>query len=127
MTRALLLPGAALLLMVMSCEPRPAPMAGFDPGPVPPALVEGERRYNPTCGPCHGSLATGSDAGPPLVHRIYEPSHHSDAAFRLAVTRGVRAHHWSFGNMPPIPEMDSTAIAGVTAYVRWLQQKAGIR
>ena len=127
MTRPLLGSGAALLSMVMSCEPRPSPMADFDPGPVPPALVEGERRYRGSCAPCHGSLATGSDAGPPLVHRIYEPSHHSDASFRLAVTRGVRAHHWSFGNMPPIPEMDSTAIAGVTAYVRWLQQKAGIR
>jgi mono/diheme cytochrome c family protein len=127
MTRRLLFPGAALLSMAMSCEPRPSPMPGFDPGPVPPARVEGERRYNRSCGPCHGSLAIGSDAGPPLVHRIYEPSHHSDAAFRLAVTRGVRAHHWSFGNMPPVPEMDSTAIAGVTAYVRWLQQKAGIQ
>ena len=62
-----------------------------------------------------------------LVHEIYEPSHHSDAAFRLAITRGVRAHHWSFGNMLPVPGLDSAAIAGVTAYVRWLQQKAGIQ
>ena len=52
----------------------------------------------------------------------------SDApAGAAAITRGVRGHHWTFGDMPPLPEMDTTAIAGVTAYVRWLQQKAGIR
>ena len=90
-------------------------------------LAEGERRYNRNCRPCHGALGTGTQAGPPLVHEIYEPSHHSDAAFRLAITRGVRAHHWSFGNMLPVPGLDSAAIAGVTAYVRWLQQKAGIQ
>ncbi len=117
---------AALLLSVAACE-RPSPAVVVDPGPVPPHLVEGERRYNRSCAQCHGVLAAGTDAGPPLVHRTYEPSHHSDAAFQLAVTRGVRAHHWSFGNMPPVPDMDSTAIAGVTAYVRWLQEKADIR
>ena len=115
----------AALLALAACEPQPA-LEGFDPGPVPAELAEGERRYNRNCRLCHGPLGTGAQAGPPLVHRIYEPSHHSDAAFRLAITRGVRAHHWRFGNMPPMPEMDSSAIAGVTAYVRWLQRKAGI-
>ena len=31
-----------------------------------------------------------------------------------------------FGNMPPLPAMDSAGIAAVTAYVRWLQRQAGI-
>jgi cytochrome c len=118
---------AALLSLMAGCEPAPPSVQSFDPGPVPAELVKGERRYNLTCRPCHGPLGTGSEAGPPLVHRIYEPSHHSDAAFQLAITRGVRAHHWTFGNMPPMPAMDSAEIAGVTAYVRWLQQKVGIR
>ena len=117
---------AAVAVALMGCEPAPPP-ASFDPGPVPPQLVEGERGYDANCRACHGQLGTGSEAGPPLVHRIYEPSHHADAALRLAVTRGVRAHHWTFGNMPPIPAMDSAAIADVTSYVRWLQQRAGIR
>jgi cytochrome c len=118
---------AALLWWMTACEARPSPVPGFDPGPVPAALAEGERRYDRTCRACHGPLGTGTEAGPPLVHRIYEPGHHSDAAFRLAITRGVRAHHWTFGNMPPLTQMDSAEIAGVTAYVRWLQQQAGIR
>lgn len=127
MSRALGLVALGLLPVVVGCEPRPSTVAGFDPGPVPTQLAEGERRYNRNCRPCHGALGTGTQAGPPLVHEIYEPSHHSDAAFRLAITRGVRAHHWSFGNMLPVPGLDSAAIAGVTAYVRWLQQKAGIQ
>lgn len=116
----------ALLFWSAACEPGAPKVAGFDPGPVPAELAEGERRYNRNCRLCHGPLGTGAVAGPPLVHRIYEPSHHADAAFQLAVTRGVRAHHWRFGDMPPMPEMDPAEIAAVTAYVRWLQQKAGI-
>ena len=115
-----------LLLLGTGCEPRPSPLREFDPGPVPPELAAGEHRYNATCLPCHGTLGTGTDGGPPLVHRIYEPGHHADAAFQLAVARGVRAHHWSFGNMPPVPDMDSAAVAAVIAYVRWLQREAGI-
>lgn len=117
---------AALLPLLAACEPAPQQGARFDPGPVPAVLAEGEHRYDAACGPCHGPQGTGTDKGPPLVHRIYEPSHHSDAAFRIAAARGVRAHHWNFGNMPPVPEIDSAGIADVTAYVRWLQRQAGI-
>jgi cytochrome c len=102
-------------------------MQGLDPGPVPAELADGERIYDANCRTCHGPLGTGTEAGPPLVHRIYEPSHHSDAAFQLAVTRGVRAHHWSFGNMAPLPTVDSAEVSRATAYVRWLQRQAGIQ
>jgi len=117
---------AALLTVASACESKPEPMQGFDPGPVPAELAKGESDYNAYCRSCHGLLGSGTTAGPPLVHRIYEPSHHADAAFQLAVTRGVRAHHWTFGDMPPLPTMDSAGIAAVTAYVRWLQRQAGI-
>jgi cytochrome c len=118
---------AALLASMWACESRSKPMQGFDPGPVPAELADGERVYNVNCHSCHGPLGTGTEAGPPLVHSIYEPSHHSDAAFQLAAARGVRAHHWSFGNMPPLPTVDSAEVARATAYVRWLQRQAGIQ
>jgi cytochrome c len=115
---------AAVAAVLLGCER--SPPQSSDPGPVPARLVEGERGYDRSCRACHGPQGTGTEAGPPLVHRIYQPGHHADAAFQLAVTRGVRAHHWNFGNMPPIPWMDSAAVAKVTAYIRWLQQRAGI-
>ena len=71
---------------------------------------------------CHGRHATGSDQGPPLVHRIYEPNHHADIAFRLAVRNGVRAHHWPFGNMAPVEGVSDEDAIKITRYVRELQK-----
>ena len=64
--------------------------------------------------------------GPPLVHIIYEPSHHADAAFILAAERGVRAHHWSFGDMPPRPGVSRMEVMEIVRYVRWLQRESGV-
>jgi hypothetical protein len=61
------------------------------------------------------------------VHAVYAPGHHADVAFRLAVRNGVRAHHWTYGSMPAMPGIGDAEVAGITAYVRWLQAEAGIR
>lgn len=118
--------GFALLPLLAACERRPALRSGFDPGPVPAELAEGERLYSDNCARCHGALGSGSDTGPPLVDIVYEPNHHADIAFQRAVALGVAAHHWRFGNMPPVPGVDTAAVGRVTAYVRWLQREAGI-
>ena len=98
---------------------------------VPEALPElaqlGKRAFEAKCIACHGENASGIDrAGPPLVHKIYEPSHHGDAAFWLATQNGVRAHHWKFGNMPPVEGLTKADVAAIVAYVRALQQANGI-
>lgn len=95
--------------------------------PIPEEYQAGEERFNALCARCHGVVGRGTDMGPPLVHKIYEPSHHADFTFRRAVTQGVRAHHWSFGPMPKISEATSDDVAEIIPYVRWLQRKAGIR
>jgi mono/diheme cytochrome c family protein len=82
--------------------------------------------FDAKCATCHGRHATGSERGPPLVHRIYEPSHHADAAFQRSVTFGVQAHHWNFGSMPPVEGVSREQVAAITGYVRWLQRQAGI-
>ena len=74
----------------------------------------------------HGSYAGGTANGPPLVHRFYEPSHHGDAAIRLAVRRGVSPHHWKFGPMPKI-DVSDRQLDGIIAFVRELQRVNGIR
>ena len=87
----------------------------------------GEIAFNGNCAACHGENATGLDgAGPPLVHKIYEPSHHSDAAFFLAVQNGVRSHHWRFGSMAPVEGLTRADVKGIVAYVRELQRENGI-
>ena len=68
----------------------------------------------------------GTELGPPLVHIIYEPNHHSDEAFRRAVSLGAVAHHWNFGSMPAQPGVTPDEVETIIRYVRWLQGKAGI-
>ncbi len=94
---------------------------------VPVEHVEGARLFDEHCGACHGRAASGTDRGPPLVHAFYAPGHHADAAFHLAVARGVRAHHWRFGDMAPIPGLPGSDVERIVGYVRWLQREAGIR
>ncbi|KAE9625893.1 c-type cytochrome [Parasedimentitalea maritima] len=88
----------------------------------------GEKAFNAKCAACHGANATGLEGlAPPLVHKIYEPSHHGDEAFYRAVQNGVRAHHWSFGDMPPVEGLTRGDVKGIVAYIRELQQENGIR
>ncbi len=90
--------------------------------------VVGEQIFNAKCAACHGdNAADRQGSGPPLVHKIYEPSHHSDMAFMLAPRQGVRAHHWPFGDMPPIQGLTDGDIKQVISYVRTLQQANGIK
>ena len=87
----------------------------------------GRQAFDANCSGCHGVNATGVDgAGPPLVHIVYEPNHHGDMSFYMAVRQGVRAHHWPFGNMPPVEGVSDTEVATIIAYVRELQRANGI-
>jgi len=87
----------------------------------------GKTIYEAKCIACHGANAAGQNGtAPPLVHKIYEPGHHSDISFVLAVERGVRSHHWRFGDMPPIDGLTQADVKMVTTYVRELQRENGI-
>lgn len=90
------------------------------------ALI-GKNIFDGKCSVCHGTNAAGQKGvAPPLVHRTYEPSHHSDAAFISAAKNGVRAHHWEFGNMPRIEDITDGEVKLITAYIRELQRENGI-
>ena len=88
---------------------------------------QGKTLYDEKCSSCHGTNAAGADKGPPLVHRLYESGHHGEASFILAAERGVRAHHWKFGDMPPTEGVSRGEVAVIVSYVRALQQANGIR
>ena len=87
----------------------------------------GERAFQTACASCHGENAAGQEGvAPPLIHKIYEPSHHGDMAFQLAAQNGVRAHHWRFGDMPPVEGLTRADVATIVAYVREVQRENGI-
>lgn len=87
----------------------------------------GQTIFESVCAACHGAQGAGnSEAGPPLIHKIYEPSHHGDESFQRAVAHGVRAHHWRFGDMPPVDGLTRGDVAMVIDYIREIQRANGI-
>lgn len=87
----------------------------------------GKSAFEAKCTVCHGSDAVGrAGIAPPLIHKIYEPSHHGDEAFQRAVSMGVRAHHWPFGDMPPVTDLTRADVQMIVAYIREVQRANGI-
>ena len=87
----------------------------------------GQLGFEAKCAACHGLNAAGQDGvAPPLVHIVYEPSHHGDEAFQRAAAMGVRGHHWPFGDMPAVEGVTRGDVTMIIAYIRELQRANGI-
>ena len=91
-----------------------------------PAQTSGQALFDANCKVCHGKYAAGSNMGPTLIHKIYQPGHHSDGSFYLAAKNGTRQHHWQFGSMPPIQTVTPKDAAHIVKYVRAIQRANGI-
>ncbi len=85
------------------------------------SAIAGKQAFDANCAVCHGADVMGTATGPPLIDRIYEPGHHNDFSIRSAVRNGVPAHHWWFGNMPPVPGVSDAAVENIICYIRELQ------
>ena len=94
--------------------------------PNAPAVYDGEDSFQNRCAVCHGQLAEGTQTGPPLVNRLYEIGHHPNFSFHNAVNKGVTSHHWNFGDMLPIPNVEPAEIDAIICHVRDLQRAEGI-
>jgi len=87
----------------------------------------GQIAFERTCATCHGAKgAGGTGKAPPLIHPIYEPGHHPDAAFLRAAFQGVQAHHWNFGDMPPVEGITEKEVELIATYIREIQRANGI-
>jgi len=110
-------------------DPPRDPMTGkteFNIAVQDPQLVaEGEPLYQAACAACHGSDLRGTAVGPPHLSVIYNPEHHGDGAFAVAAVNGVKAHHFSFGNMPPIAGITEDDFVRILAYIREAQRTEG--
>ncbi|MCB1041206.1 MAG: cytochrome c [Acidimicrobiales bacterium] len=95
-------------------------------GPSPDdQLAIGEATYQASCAACHGTDLRGTDRGPSHLSIVYEPGHHGDDAFRVAIANGAAQHHWNFGPMPPVPGLSDEEVEAVIAYVRDQQRQEG--
>ena len=116
------------LLALLGCggEPARESSGAGAGGGVSETAAAGEKLFNTKCATCHGVGGVGSEQGPPLMHKIYAPGHHPDFSFRNAAFDGVRAHHWNFGDMLPVPGVTADDVDKIICYVRETQRANGI-
>jgi mono/diheme cytochrome c family protein len=88
-------------------------------------VAVGGELYAEACASCHGANLRGTERGPSHLSEVYEPGHHADASFLLAVRRGVAPHHWSFGPMPTIEGLTDADVEAIVAFVRDAQRREG--
>tara|TARA_A100001037_G_scaffold305147_1_gene344217 strand:- start:168 stop:569 length:402 start_codon:yes stop_codon:yes gene_type:complete len=129
--KTLIFGAAAILIALIASGLAPHGIADVtQPEVAQPKLsakgIFGKLAYDKFCAECHGQNGTGTDKGPPFLHRYYLPGHHGDGAFHVAVMRGVRAHHWRFGDMKPVPGVTEMQVDMIVEYVRALQKANGL-
>jgi mono/diheme cytochrome c family protein len=120
----------AMLLVPLFAFGVPAAQKAIYENPIEPKMTPdlnlGKMNYDAYCASCHGKTASGTDKGPTFISKIYHPGHHSDGAFYLAPKNGARAHHWNFGNMEPVPEVNDSQLEFIVKYVRAVQKANGL-
>ena len=112
-----------LIVVLAACSSQ---IGGIEiPAQDPELVTTGGELYAVHCAECHGSDLRGTDKGPSHLSIVYEPNHHADGAFVFAIQGGSRAHHWSFGDMPPIEGLSSADVDSIIAFVRETQRLEG--
>jgi len=119
--------GVAAVLFFQSNSNTGQPIAEISIPQLNVAQTRGRELFDANCSVCHGKNARGSDNGPSLVQKIYQPRIHADGAFYIAVKSGARAHHWQFGSMMPVAGVEKSEVALIVQYVRALQRANGIK
>lgn len=87
--------------------------------------ASGSQLYAQNCASCHGADLGGTSKGPSHLSQVYEPNHHPDAAFRSAIAGGAQAHHWNFGDMPPVEGLTEEEVDAIISFIRDQQGTLG--
>ncbi|MFV2092748.1 MAG: c-type cytochrome [Hyphomicrobiales bacterium] len=118
-----------LLVMVLGRSGTPTGARNADDVVIPEyteIAQQGNELFNEFCAACHGENAAGTDVGPTFLNRIYRAGHHPNDTFMRVPVQGARAHHWSFGDMPPVEGITQDQILKIVHYVRELQRANGV-
>ena len=132
---------AAVALILVSKKPQPQPsdphqthQTGGSEAASPAYLVvpdmtaslqQGAQLFTKYCSACHGAVGDGSDNGPPLVHKIYEPGHPPDEAIHSCADVRVLADRWRLGEMLPWVATTSPVIELIVPFLRAMQKANG--
>lgn len=88
--------------------------------------TRGEELFTLNCVACHGTGAMGTANGPPLVHELYRKEIFGDERIADATRNGASQRNWSYGRMPGIGGLDDDDLSDLVAYIRQVQDEAGI-
>lgn len=124
---AIVLSGLALSYWLKSSPDDTSTVSVQVPSSFSTQAAAGQVLFEANCMVCHGKNGAGTKKGPPLIHILYVPSHHGDISFQRAAKNGVRAHHWRFGNMPPVAGVTPGDVSKIIAFVRQVQRANGIK
>ncbi len=114
---------ATALVLTAACAATTDPPQQTDDDPE--LVSEGSDLFAANCAQCHGPDLRGTNSGPSFFSEVYEPGHHGDGAFLVAVQSGSPQHHWSFGPMPPVQGLTSSDVEAIVAFVRQRQTQEG--
>lgn len=129
-TRQIIVLAALVLSIPLVAFGVPAAQRAVYDNPVEPKMTPelnlGKMSFDAYCALCHGKTAGGTDKGPTFISRIYHPAHHGDRAFMIAPKQGAKAHHWQFGDMPPVDGVTDKQLESIIEYVRAVQRANGL-
>ena len=86
----------------------------------------GKLNYPALCAVCHGKTGRGAERCPTLLHQAYPPGPHPPPLFYQPAKDGSPAHHWGFGDMPPVEGITDAQISSIVEYLRAVQQANGL-
>ena len=109
----------AVAVVIAACGADSGPLGVGDP-------ERGEQVFTTNCVACHGTGAMGTANGPPLVHERYREEVFPDERIADAVRNGAPQRNWNFGRMPGIGGLDADDVSDLIAYLRQLQDDAGL-
>ena len=89
-------------------------------------LTEGRTLFVENCAACHGNDLKGTPQGPPLIWDLYTERHHPDLLIKKAITTGVTQHHWPFGNMPAVENINEQQVDNLVYFVRHTLRANGV-
>ena len=89
-------------------------------------LVQAKNCSGLTAPSVTGWMPAGTNQGPPLVDKTYHPGHHPDFSIRNAINKGVKQHHWFFGDMPPVAGVSPDDAEKIICHIRDTQLANGL-
>ncbi|MEM1298399.1 MAG: cytochrome c [Pseudomonadota bacterium] len=106
---------------ILYSEPNPGHRETLERRKYSQLAIAGLSLFKRHCADCHGVEGEGTIAGPSLHHDAYKPRSLSRRDFHKAVTEGVPAQRWSFGDMPGNRKLSFNEIEMIARYVREIQ------